>query len=78
MTAQHQQRHINNITLALPKSLGNVHSRFVQPSYRLVKAGSQTQVSFKRRLINNLSAASKLPTRPINNVTIHQPAHNGL
>ncbi len=50
LTAQHKQGHVNHISLALPKSLGNVHSRFVQPSYRLLKAGSKTQLSFKRHL----------------------------
>ena len=53
LTAQHQQGHVNHISLALPKSLGNVHSRFVQPSYRLLKAGSKTQISFKRHLMAN-------------------------
>jgi len=53
LTAQHQQGHVNHISLALPKSLGNVHSRFVQPSYRLIKAGSKTQLSFKRHLMAN-------------------------
>lgn len=53
LTAQHQQGHVNHISLALPKSLGNVHSRFVQPSYRLLKAGSKTQLSFKRHLMAN-------------------------
>lgn len=51
LSAQHQQGHINHISLALPKSLGNVHSRFVQPSYRLLKAGNETQLSFKRHLV---------------------------
>ena len=73
LTAHHQLGRVDNITLALPKSLGNVHSRFVQPSYRLVKAGSQTRVSFKR----HISTDSQLPARPTNNVTIHQPTHNG-
>ncbi len=47
LTAQHEQGHVTNISLTLPKSLGNVHSRFVQPSYRLLIAGSKTQLSFK-------------------------------
>ncbi len=53
LTAQHKQGHVNHISLALPKSLGNVHSRFVQPSYRLLKAGSKIQLSFKRHLMAN-------------------------
>lgn len=48
LTAQHQQGNINNIRLTLPKSLGNVHSRFVQPKYRLIKAGNESYVTFKK------------------------------
>ncbi|MEH6345705.1 MAG: hypothetical protein V7785_11510 [Bermanella sp.] len=69
LTAQHKQGHVNNISLSLPKSLGNVHSRFVQPRYRLIKAGNQTQVSFKHTFIKE----HKMPSPPINNITIHQP-----
>ena len=51
LTAQNKQAHVNHISLALPKSLGNVHSRFVQPSYQLIKAGSKAQLSLRRQLI---------------------------
>ena len=69
LSAQHKQGHVNSIILSLPKSLGNVHSRFVQPRYRLIKAGSQTQISFG----HTFTKEHKMPSPPINNVTIHQP-----
>ncbi|MDO6569085.1 hypothetical protein Q4561_18580 [Alteromonas sp. 1_MG-2023] len=47
MYATHKSANVESIGVSFPKSLGNIHSSFTKPQYRMIPAGSYSSVKLK-------------------------------